>query len=134
MLPFVLQISLTVVTKSVVVALVGSQTEEEGRGHDRLPGSLVRKWRKQEEGISPLMAEEDIKALCQCRKPQGWTEAFCSFQGAGKGRGEVGLGVINSQLLATDSAEVPCHGLELEQAFEIFIWLLIPHFLHIWRA
>lgn len=54
MLPFLLQISLLVVTKSAVVALVESQTEEEGRGRDRLPGSLVRKGRKQEEGIGPL--------------------------------------------------------------------------------
>lgn len=73
------------------------------------------------------MAEEDFEAISQVRQPWGWTEAFCSFQEAGKGRGLVGLCVITSQLLAT--AKVSCYGLKSQQAHGMVIWLLIPHFL-----
>lgn len=53
------------VTKSVVVALVGSQTVEEGRGQDKLPGSLRRKGRKQwsKAPVYSLMGEQDFEAF-----------------------------------------------------------------------
>lgn len=130
MLLFLLQFSLSMVTKSVVAALVGSQTEKEGKG---ARSSLRRKGRKQwrKAPVYSLMGEEGFESISQCRQPWGWREACCSFQEERKGRGCVRLCVINNQFLATDSAKAARHSLELQQAGTSFGVFLLSDHLHL---